>query len=90
MFRSIAEVYGPTGLGVLLTGMGEDGARGLVAMRRQGAMTITEDASTAVVHGMPAAAVRLGGSGMVLPLPLIAPRLLRLVQGEGGAAHAMA
>ena len=90
MFRSIAEVYGPTGVGVLLTGMGEDGARGMMAMRRQGAMTITEDASTAVVYGMPAAAVRLGGSAMALPLPLIAPRLLRLVQGEGGAAHAMA
>jgi two-component system chemotaxis response regulator CheB len=89
MFRSIADAYGAAGLGVLLTGMGEDGARGLVAMRRQGAMTITEDASTAVVYGMPAAAVRLGGSGIALPLPLIAPRLLRLVQGGVGAGQAM-
>ncbi len=83
LFRSMAESCGGSGLGVLLTGMGEDGARGLVALRRQGGMTITEDESTAVVYGMPAAAVRLGGSSLSLPLHLIAPRLLRLAQGEG-------
>ncbi|MBL6455716.1 chemotaxis-specific protein-glutamate methyltransferase CheB [Belnapia sp. T6] len=81
MFHSIAEVYGSSGSGIILTGMGEDGARGLVALRRQGGLTITEDESTAVVFGMPAAAVRLGGSSLSLPLPLIAPRVLRLVQG---------
>ncbi len=90
MFRSIAEVYGAAGLGVLLTGMGEDGARGLAALRGRGGTTITEDESTAVVYGMPAAAVRLGGSGQALPLPLIAPRLLRLAQGgvHAGADNA--
>ena len=83
MFRSIAEVAKASGLGILLTGMGEDGARGLVQLRREGGMTITEHESTAVVYGMPAAAVRLGGSSLSLALDMIAPRLLRIVQGDG-------
>ena len=61
MFRSVAKVLGSKGLGVLLTGMGEDGAEGLVEMRRAGAYTIAEDETTAVVYGMPAAALRMGG-----------------------------
>ncbi|MDJ0388034.1 chemotaxis-specific protein-glutamate methyltransferase CheB [Roseomonas sp. E05] len=77
LFRSVAEVLGPQGLGVLLTGMGEDGAVGLTEMRRAGALTITEHESTAVVYGMPAAAVRMGGSSLSLPLPLIGPRLVQ-------------
>ncbi|KAA2212141.1 chemotaxis-specific protein-glutamate methyltransferase CheB [Teichococcus oryzae] len=83
LFESVAETAGPQGLGVLLTGMGEDGAAGLLAMRRAGAVTVTEHESTTVVYGMPAAAVRMGGSSMSLPLPLIGPRLLSLAQ-EGG------
>jgi two-component system chemotaxis response regulator CheB len=78
LFQSLAAV-GPRAIGVLLTGMGEDGARGLVEMRKAGAYTITEDESTAVVYGMPGVAMRLGGSRASLPLDLIAPRLLRLV-----------
>lgn len=78
LFRSMAGALGPRGLGVLLTGMGEDGALGLAEMRQAGAFTITEHESTAVVYGMPAAAVRLGGSGLSLPLPLIGPRLQQL------------
>jgi two-component system chemotaxis response regulator CheB len=68
------------GIGVLLTGMGDDGARGLLDLRRAGGYTIAEDQSTAIVHGMPAAAVRLGAACEVLPLPAIAPRILELVQ----------
>lgn len=82
MFRSVAQVCGPHGLGILLTGMGEDGAAGLTELRRAGGFAITEHESTAVVYGMPAAAVRMGGSNVSLPLDLIAPRLMRLVRGE--------
>ncbi|WP_245906364.1 chemotaxis-specific protein-glutamate methyltransferase CheB [Teichococcus aestuarii] len=82
LFRSMAETLGPRGLGVLLTGMGEDGAVGLVQMRQEGAFTITEHESTAVVYGMPAAAVRMGGSSISLPLPLIGPRLQQLARAS--------
>ncbi|MCQ8278715.1 chemotaxis-specific protein-glutamate methyltransferase CheB [Acetobacteraceae bacterium KSS8] len=75
LFDSLARL-GPDALGVLLTGMGDDGAAGLVAMRRQNAATITEHESTAVVYGMPAVAVRLGGSCASLPIDEIAPAIL--------------
>jgi two-component system chemotaxis response regulator CheB len=83
LFESIAKASGPRGLGVLLTGMGEDGAEGLSDLRQAGGYTVAEDESTAVVYGMPAAAVRLGAARVSLPLDLIAPRLLRLAQGDG-------
>jgi two-component system, chemotaxis family, protein-glutamate methylesterase/glutaminase len=83
LFRSLAETVGATSLGVLLTGMGEDGAEGLLAMRRAGATTVTEDESTAVVYGMPQAAVRLGASALSLPLDSIAGEMLRLTAGLG-------
>ncbi|MCB8819635.1 chemotaxis-specific protein-glutamate methyltransferase CheB [Microvirga rosea] len=82
MFESMAETAGAKGLGILLTGMGEDGAKGLTALRKAGGYTVAEDESTAVVYGMPAAAVRMGGARVSLPLDLIAPRLLRLAKGE--------
>ena len=82
LFQSMARVLGPRGLGVLLTGMGEDGAEGMLAMRRAGAATITEDASTAVVYGMPATAVKLGASGLSLPLDRIADAMLRATVTE--------
>ena len=80
MFSSVARSVGPRGLGVILTGMGEDGAQGLLEMRQAGAYTIAEDESTAVVYGMPAAALRMGGVRASLPLDLIAPRITRLVK----------
>ncbi len=80
LFRSVARAAGPRGLGVLLTGMGEDGAAGLLDMHVAGAATIAEHESSAVVYGMPAAAVRLRAAGHVLPLDLIAPRILRALQ----------
>jgi two-component system, chemotaxis family, protein-glutamate methylesterase/glutaminase len=76
LFRSLAGAYGPQALGVLLTGMGEDGAQGLLELRSQGGHTIAEHESTAVVYGMPAEAVRLGAVCESLPLPEIAPRIL--------------
>lgn len=82
LFQSMATVYGAAGIGVLLTGMGEDGARGLVEMRRAGAFTIAEHASTAVIHSMPGTAVRLGGAVEELPLDQVASRLLQLTSDD--------
>jgi two-component system chemotaxis response regulator CheB len=79
LFDSMARVLGRQALGVLLTGMGEDGAQGLLRVREEGGHTIAEDESTAVVYGMPAEAVRLGGVCESLPLPAIGPRILELV-----------
>jgi two-component system chemotaxis response regulator CheB len=83
LFRSMARSAGRRGLGVILTGMGEDGAQGLVEMRQAGGYGLAEDESTAVVYGMPAAAARMGGVNVSLPLDLIAPRILRLARGGG-------
>jgi two-component system chemotaxis response regulator CheB len=82
LFRSMARAYGPAGIGVLLTGMGEDGARGLVDMHKVGAYTIAEHASTAVIHSMPGTAVRLGGAVEELPLDRVAGRLLQLTSDD--------
>jgi two-component system chemotaxis response regulator CheB len=81
LFRSMARSLGPRALGVLLTGMGEDGAEGLKEVRDRGGYTIAEDEATAVVYGMPAAAVRLGAVCESLPLEEIAPRLAALTGG---------
>ena len=78
MFRSIAQNVGPNATGVLLTGMGEDGARGLLEMSQAGAHTIAQDEASSIVWGMPGAAVRLGAAQQVLPLARIAPALLEL------------
>jgi two-component system chemotaxis response regulator CheB len=80
LFTSMARYVGPAAVGILLTGMGEDGAAGLRALRDAGAFTIAEDESTAVVYGMPAAAVRAGGACESLPLGEVAARLLQLVR----------
>lgn len=79
LFRSAAQAFGPRAVGVLLTGMGHDGARELKAMREAGAVTLVQDAGTAVVNGMPGEAVRLGAAMHVLPPETIAATLNRLV-----------
>lgn len=79
LFKSLAKVAGSKAVGVLLTGMGEDGAHGLVEMKEAGAFTIAEDESTAVVYGMPAVAVRIGGVSVSLPLDQISARLQQAV-----------
>ena len=78
LFQSVARVYGPSALGVLLTGMGRDGALGLKAMRDAGALTIAQDQQTSVIFGMPAAAIALGAAKYVLPPEGIIGMLLRL------------
>jgi two-component system chemotaxis response regulator CheB len=75
-FDSVARALGPDALGVLLTGMGRDGAAGLLSMRERGAVTIGQDEASSAVYGMPAAAYALGAVEHQLPLPEIAPALL--------------
>ena len=79
LFRSVAQIVGGNGVGVILTGMGDDGAMGLLEMRDAGAYTVAQDENTSVVWGMPGEAVRLGGATEVLPLGWIASRLLEHV-----------
>jgi two-component system chemotaxis response regulator CheB len=75
---SIAESMGSRAVGVLLTGMGRDGALGLKKMRDQGAFTIAQDEETSAVYGMPAAAMALGAAEVELPLSEVGPALRRL------------
>jgi two-component system chemotaxis response regulator CheB len=79
LFRSVAQQAGRNAIGVLLTGMGKDGAIGLKEMRDAGAPTIAQDEATSVVWGMPGEAVRIGAANEVLPLDGVAPRVLALV-----------
>ena len=71
LFQSVAKNAGRNAVGVLLTGMGVDGAKGLLAMRQNGANTIVQDEKTCVVFGMPKEAIRLGASDEVVPLSKI-------------------
>ncbi|MNS21495.1 Chemotaxis response regulator protein-glutamate methylesterase of group 1 operon [compost metagenome] len=82
LFESVAATFGPRAIGCLLTGMGRDGAAGLLAMRRAGAATIAQDEATSVVWGMPREAVRLGAAGAVLPLSRIGPAIQALAAGR--------
>lgn len=79
LFRSVAQNVGPNAIGVILTGMGDDGAAGLKEMHENGAKTIAQDEKTSVVWGMPAVAIKLGGVDDVLGLPRIAERIVDYV-----------
>ncbi|MBE0658536.1 MAG: chemotaxis protein CheB, partial [Bryobacteraceae bacterium] len=76
LFQSVAEQAGRNAAGAILTGMGSDGADGLLAMRRAGAGTIAQDEATCVVFGMPREAILRGGAAQTLPLARIARALL--------------
>jgi len=78
LFQSCAQALGSNAVGVILTGMGADGARGLLAMRQAGARTVAQDEDSCVVFGMPREAIALGAAEEVSPLGNIAPAVLRL------------
>lgn len=75
LFRSVAEVYGAGSVGVVLTGMGRDGAEGLLALSKAGGSTLVQDKETSVVFGMPAAALQNGAARDAVPLERIAERI---------------
>ena len=78
LFRSVANQLGQNAIGVILTGMGDDGAQGLLEMKERGAVTIAQDERSSVVWGMPGEAVKLNAADEVLPLNNIASALIQL------------
>jgi two-component system chemotaxis response regulator CheB len=78
LFRSAAQYAGSNAMGILLTGMGDDGARGLLEMKTAGAMTIAQNEATCVVFGMPRIAIEMGAAHKVLPLDLIASEIRKV------------
>lgn len=79
LFTSCARYLGSNAVGAILTGMGNDGARGLAAMRQSGARTVAQDEASCVVFGMPKEAIAMGGAEEVLPLSKIPASLLQML-----------
>jgi two-component system chemotaxis response regulator CheB len=77
LFRSAAQYAGANAVGILMTGMGDDGAKGLLEMRQNGAATICQDEETCVVFGMPKEAIVLGAADKVMPLDMIPAEIMR-------------
>ena len=88
LFRSVAQNAGRNAVGVILTGMGDDGARGLLEMRETGAPTIAQDEATSVVWGMPGEAVKLDAAMEVLPLDQISARMMEAAKESSKTAAA--
>jgi two-component system chemotaxis response regulator CheB len=78
LFESVAAEFGPTAAGFLLTGMGRDGASGLLEMRRAGAFTVAQDQATSVVYGMPQQAALLNAAARIVPLSEVGPLMTSL------------
>ena len=78
-FKSVAKLWPSKGVGVLLTGMGRDGAEGLAALRQAGWYTIAQDEATSVIYGMPKAAKELGAADDILPIGEVGPAILRFL-----------
>ena len=85
LFDSAARVVGRNALGVMLTGMGADGARAMRGMRDAGSWNVAQDEASCVVFGMPREAIAHGAAHEVLPLARIAPRLLEWLRANAGA-----
>lgn len=81
-FESLAMNYPTPGVGVLLTGMGRDGAKGLLALRNRGWLTIAQDEETSIVFGMPKAAIKMDAAERILPLSEIAPALISSIKRQ--------
>jgi two-component system chemotaxis response regulator CheB len=86
LFRSLANMCGPRAIGVLLTGMGADGAVELKLMKDRGAFTVAQDQNTSIVHGMPREAIELGAATQVLPVDKVASVLVTQVERRRSAA----
>lgn len=84
LFRSAARYAGKNTVGIIMTGMGDDGAAGMKELHDSGARTIAQNEETCVVYGMPKEAVKLGAVDAILPLDDIAPAMLRLISQLGG------
>ena len=81
LFESVAHEYGAAAIACLLTGMGRDGASGLLDVRRRGGATIAQDEATSVIYGMPREAALLGAAEQILPLPSIPDAIVKLAEG---------
>lgn len=88
LFRSVAEVYGPSALAVVLTGMGQDGLRGCEAICAAGGKVIAQDEASSVVWGMPGAVIGAGLADAILPLSRVAPELASLALQRRGKLEA--
>ena len=84
LFNSAARVVGPNAVGLMLTGMGGDGARAMKVMKDAGAYNYVQDEASCVVFGMPREAIAAGAADEVLPLTQIAPRLLDRLRSTSG------
>jgi two-component system chemotaxis response regulator CheB len=82
MFRSVAQAAGSNAIGLILTGMGGDGARGLLEMKNAGARTFAQDEASCVVYGMPKVAVDLGAVDRILPLDEVPAAVLQAAESS--------
>ncbi|WP_017168681.1 chemotaxis protein CheB, partial [Xanthomonas phaseoli] len=80
LFRSAARAAGSNALGIIMTGMGDDGAAGLLEMRQAGARTVAQDEHTSIVFGMPKEAIKRGGADRILPLGAMAREIVTQLQ----------
>ncbi|MDP3686502.1 MAG: chemotaxis protein CheB, partial [Sulfurimicrobium sp.] len=86
LFRSAANCAGKNVIGVILTGMGKDGAAGMLEMKQAGAYNFAQDEATCVVFGMPKEAISMGGVDEVAPLPEMASRVMKYLASLGTRA----
>ncbi len=88
LFKSVAETIGADAIGIILTGMGKDGAEGMLKMHEKGAYTIGQNQASCVVYGMPKAAFNIGAVDIELPLNEIAAHMLKFAENERRNSHA--
>ena len=82
LFNSVAENVGKNSIGVILTGMGKDGAEGLLEIKKSGGFTLAQDEATSIVFGMPKEAIALGAVDVVLPIDRIAKYIEKMLSSK--------